>query len=71
MTLDSVIKLLRRRCTDAGSQLAAARELEVSPAYLCDVLARRREPGEKILRPLGLSRRVSYEPMRAATNGHS
>ncbi len=37
----------------------------VSPSYLSDVLAGRREPGPKILAALGLSRRPAYGP----TNG--
>lgn len=44
-----------------GSQKKAAAELGVSPQYLNDVLQLKREPGDKILRPLGLKRRLVYE----------
>ena len=44
----------------AGNQQAAATKLGVSPSYLSDVLSGRKEPGKKILEPLGLVRVVSY-----------
>jgi hypothetical protein len=48
---------LKARC---GSWKAVAECLGVSPAYLCDVLHGRREPGAGILAPLGLERVVFY-----------
>jgi hypothetical protein len=47
-----------------GSQAELARELDVSPQYLHDVLNGRREPGRKILKALGVERVVSYRPLR-------
>lgn len=43
------------------TQAAVARELGISPAYLCDILAGRREPGPSVLKALGLERKISYE----------
>lgn len=60
MTLDQVLALLRRECAKAGNQAAWAKAHDVSPAYVSDVLMRRREPGDAILRPLGLERITSY-----------
>lgn len=60
MTLDQVIALLWRRCHDAGSQAAWAKEHAISPAYVNDVLHGRREPGDTILAALGMSKIVTY-----------
>jgi len=53
------IEILRERCAKA-SQVAVARELGVSPAYISDILQLRREPGPKVLDALGLEREVRY-----------
>lgn len=37
-----------------------ARDLKVSVQYLHDVVNRRRKPGKKLLKGLGLERRVEY-----------
>jgi hypothetical protein len=60
MTLDQVLSLLRRECRKSGSQSAWAKAHGVSGAYVSDVLQKRREPGEGILRPLGLEKAVTY-----------
>ena len=64
MTADDVRQLLRKACDKAGSNRAWAQANDVSPAYVSDVLLRRREPGPAILDPLGLEaieeRRVTY-----------
>ncbi len=60
MTLDEVLALLAKQCERAGSQVAWAKANGVSGAYVSDVLARRREPGESILAALGLERVVTY-----------
>ena len=51
--VSAVRRYLRRRARRAG-QAQLARELRVSPQYLSDILAKRRAPGPKILRPRGL-----------------
>lgn len=43
-----------------GNQSAWAKANKISPAYVSDVIAGRREPGKKILSALGLERVVSY-----------
>ena len=65
MTKEQVVALLESECAQAGSQAAWARKNHVSPAYLSDVLAGRREPGGKLLDALGLERFVSYERAEA------
>jgi transcriptional regulator with XRE-family HTH domain len=55
-----LVELLRQRAKRAGSQQALAETLGVTPAYLSDVLAGRREPGPKILEALRLRRQVAY-----------
>lgn len=60
--LDSVevCRRLSAACKMAGSQKAFAEKHGISPAYLCDVLNARREPGPSILDALGLVRVVRY-----------
>ena len=55
-----VLTTLRREVKAAGSQKALAERLGVSNTYLCDVLAGRRDPGDKILVPLGVEKVVTY-----------
>ena len=49
-----------------GNQSQWAKEHDVSPAYVSDVLAGRRDPGKKILDALGLERVVTYRPSSKA-----
>lgn len=58
MDAERVLKILSERCGDNVS--AWAREHDISPAYVSDVLHRRREPGEKILTALGIERVIEY-----------
>lgn len=58
------IAVLREMIDKAGSQLSVAAELGVSQSYLSDVLMGRKDPGDKILKPLGLKRKpTEYEPL--------
>lgn len=43
------------------SQKEFAGRMGISPQYLNDVLTGKREPGEGILRPMGVTKKVSYE----------
>lgn len=63
MTLPQLIIELEHLVNRCGSQKALAERLNVSQAYLSDVLSGRREPGDKILAPLGLTRVVTYQKM--------
>ena len=56
MTSDHVRKILEREAEKIGSQTALAKHIGVSPAYVHDVINGRREPGESILKPLGLEK---------------
>ena len=60
-----VIKFIRDRAREVGSQKALAAKLGVSAPYLGDVLNGRKEPGPAILEPLGLERVVSYRRLKA------
>ncbi len=60
LTVDEVIDLMRKRQGER-TQRDLAEELGVSQQYLNDVYLRRREPGESILKGLGIVRRVVYE----------
>lgn len=51
---------LRAACQAAGGQSAWAERHSLSRAYVSDVLNARRDPGDSILRALGLRRVVRY-----------
>ncbi len=76
MTADDVRDLLKKACEKAGSNRSWAHANDVSPAYVSDVLLRRREPGPAILEPLGLEaveeRLVTYrKKARTGSKRHS
>ncbi len=64
--LDSldVFKRLREACKAAGGQAAWAARHALSPAYVSDVLNARRDPGDSILRALGMRKVVKYVEVR-------
>jgi len=57
------IEMLRQRCA-GKAQSAVADEMGISPQYLSDVISRRRKPGQKVLKALGLERQVTYRRKR-------
>lgn len=59
MTADEVRALLRKRLKTM-KQAALAKTLDISAAYLSDILSGAREPGDKVLKALGLRRETSY-----------
>ena len=61
MDVDEVRKLLRERCGVEGGQATWAFMHGVSPAYVSDVLNKRREPGPALLHALGVRKIVTYE----------
>lgn len=61
MTADEFVQYLQKLVDQAGSQNALATRLGISLPYLNDILRRRREPGPKVLEPLGFQRIVTYE----------
>ena len=62
VTLDQ-FRIVLRKQIGSDTQRKYAREWGISDAYLSDVLAGRREPGEKILTALGYERNVSYRKL--------
>jgi hypothetical protein len=64
-TMESPLTILRQR-VESSSQVAVAKELGITPQYLCDVLAERRAPGKSILDALGLEKLVSYRKVNGA-----
>ena len=61
ITRFQLLDVLRREITRDGSLRATARRLKITPAYLSDVMRGRRDPGPKVLEPLGYFR----EPLPA------
>lgn len=60
INLDELIIILESNSTHSTKQETAKR-LGVSPQYLSDIIAKRREPGPKILKALGYTKVVAYE----------
>lgn len=60
MDADQVRDLLRAKTEEAGSSGTWARLNMIAPGYVADVLAKRRDPGGKILRALGLEKIVTF-----------
>ena len=61
LSLQDVVAQLRKQANEAGSQKLLAEKMGVTPQYITDILKGRREPGEAVLKPLGLRKVVSYE----------
>lgn len=57
MKNEDVIELLKKQLNDR-TQLDFARDLDISPQFLNDLLRGRRDPSEKILTYLGLKREI-------------
>lgn len=55
-----IIKELKRR-QGSLSQKAFASSLGITPAYLSDLYAGKRDPGPKVLKVLGLKKVKAYE----------
>jgi len=61
LTRDDLIALVRLEIVKARSQRNLARQWEVSPSYITDLLRGLRDPGPKILQAMGLERVVLYQ----------
>jgi predicted transcriptional regulator len=64
LTIESVLEMLRRKAGSAGSQRELADKIGISPQYLSDILAGKRQPGAAVERYLGLERRIVYEKVK-------
>lgn len=62
MKVQEVRDRLRAACAAAGTARAWAAQNGLSSAYISDVMNGRRDPGDSVLRALGLRRVTSYEP---------
>lgn len=60
LTVEQVLEIMRKR-QNGRTQREFAPELGITPQYLCDLYLRRRDPGETVLKNLGIVRRVIYE----------
>lgn len=63
LTPDDVREDLRLLADSMSTHSALAVKIGISPAYLCDVLQGRREPGPAILRFLKVKKVVIYHEM--------
>lgn len=61
MTAAELLTLLRELIKNHGTAKEAARLWNITPAYLCDILHGRREPGAKLLTALRLEKVVTYK----------
>lgn len=60
MNNDDFVEMLKEFVKKVGTQKQAAENLEISTAYLNDILHGRREPGRKIAAAFGLRKVISY-----------
>jgi hypothetical protein len=58
-----LIHMLRKMAKQHGSQKELAAILDVSQGYLSDIINMNRDPGQALLVPLGLRRKVIYLPL--------
>lgn len=58
LSIDGVVARLRRQVR--GNQKEWAKRHAISPQYVCDVLAGRRLPGDKITRAMGLEKALLW-----------
>ena len=65
ITLEEVRDDLRFMANDMSTHAALAKKIGISPAYLCDILEGRRNPGPKVLRFMKLKKIVGYTPCSA------
>lgn len=63
MSEQGLIDFLKCMCSGSG-QKAAAKRLGISPQYLNDIIRKRREPGDKVLKALKLKKVISYRQVR-------
>lgn len=60
-----IVKLLKQRAKELGSQAECARQLGITNGHLSHLLKGNRQPGPKVLDALGLRAVIRYEK----TNG--
>lgn len=60
LTHEQMIDKLREVVKDEGSQFAAAQALDISPAYLSDILTGKRKVSDRLARRLGFRREFAY-----------
>lgn len=61
---EKAIELIEKIVAEGGSQVKAAKRLDISPAYLGDILKGNRPISESVAQKLGYKRVVSYEPIK-------
>lgn len=54
MTEAQAVALLRKMCAEAGGQAAWARAHDISPQWVCDILAGRRAITDRVAKALDL-----------------
>ena len=54
------INRLQREIQKHGNQKKTAKALGISQQFLTDVLKRRRSPGDRLLKALGMEKRVEF-----------
>ena len=60
LTQDDARALIRQKVAKAKSAIKVAKELDISPAYLSDILAGKRDVSEAVAHKLGYKRLTVY-----------
>lgn len=63
ITHEKAIELIRQKVKAHGSQIKTAKELDIAPAYLSDILNGRRDVSDSVARKLGYRRVIFFEKL--------
>jgi hypothetical protein len=58
--IEGFLECLCEEITKEGTQSACAKKINITPAYLSDILSGKRLPGKKILTAMGFKSILSY-----------
>ena len=61
ITKEKALERIKQMVKEMGSQTAVAKELNISPAYLGDILKGNRDISNQVAAKLGYKRVISYE----------
>lgn len=67
ITQDEFLKMMRKEIEVCGSQLKFSQKYEFSPAYISDVLQRKRNPSDRLASVFGYKKVTAFQELRHDT----
>ena len=64
ITQEKALNIIREMVASEGTQVAVAKKLDISPAYLTDILMGIRPISDNVARKLGYKRVTVYETLK-------